>query len=545
MSWIRTLAFLAVILTGRQAFAIGCTDDPSICQSPLGPCDKGSACINNFCVNQGREPAGTVCGPPTDLCDVPEVCDGTSVNCPASTGAVKPAGTACRSAAPGALCDLPDTCNGSSATCPDSFVAAGTVCRGPADNCDIPETCTGASKDCPATDARRPNGFECRGAAGPCDVAETCVSGVCPPQAFRPNTFECQPAAGDCALPDLCSGSSATCPALNRRQPSTHECRPAVAGGCDLAETCDGTSVSCPANQVQPDDHPCSDGNACTVGDACRAGVCVIGGPPLTASMVDFGPALVLGTPRTAMLMLEWRDPASSAGVTALTSSNAEFRVAAGQAFPIALSPAAASASVMMEFQPTEIGPRTGTLTATLDPATCAIPMIDLVGTGSPPGLIANPGNNDFAQVDVGATSPPKIFQIVNLSGGEATIQSVVVSDPANFSLTADGLPAVTPADGTYSFTISARPQTAGVHDADVVVTSTSALNPTLTVHVEGVCPGGSCDGVDAGPGGGGGHETPGPVSPLACAASAGAPGVGWTLVGLAFLVVRRRVRRR
>jgi len=330
---------------------------------------------------------------------------------------------------------------------------------------------------------------------------------------------------------------------MNRFEPTTKVCKDAV-NDCDVAETCPGNGPACPANMLQPDGHACSDSNACTVGDACSAGTCIAGGPPLTASMVDFGPALVLGTPRTAMLMLEWRDPASSTGVSALTSSSTEFRVAAGQAFPIALSPAAAAASVMMEFQPTVIGPRTATLTATLEPATCAIPMIDLVGTGSPPGLIANPGNNDFAQVDVGATSAPKIFQIVNLSGAEATIQSITVSDAENFALTADSLPAVTAVDGTYSFTIVAKPKTAGVHDAEVVVTSTSATNPTLTVHVEGVCPGGTCE-----PSGGDDDDQPAPgqgstVSPLACGSQSGSPSAGWLLIGLAALVARRRYRR-
>jgi uncharacterized protein (TIGR03382 family) len=364
----------------------------------------------------------------------------------------------------------------------------------------------------------------------------------------EPTSKVCRDAAGLCDVAAQCN-TNGTCPPANSLKPSGTVCHPAIAGGCDIEETCTGSSAQCPADVTQPDDSVCSDSDPCTVGDACHRGACVAGGAPLTAEAVDFGPALVCGNPRTAMLMLSWRDT-GNISVTALTPSSTEFSVAVSQAFPIALSPSAATASVALEFSPTMLGARTATLTAGLDPATCPMPPITLVGTGAPPGLSANPTSSDFERVDVGTRSAPRTFRVVNLSGAEAIIQSVTVSDTASFEVLAEGLPATMAADASYTFTVVAKPESGGAHSADVTIVSNSATTPTLvtTVRVEGTCDGATCQptnpgGPDGGGGGGGSGETPGgeKVSPLAC--SAGGSGAGWAWIAVAFVAVARRRR--
>ncbi|HEY6172904.1 MAG TPA: choice-of-anchor D domain-containing protein [Kofleriaceae bacterium] len=461
-----------------------------------------------------------------------------NAQCPDGVAAAR--GMTCRSAVPGG-CDKTEVCDGSSAVCPpDLHETPGTVCR-PAvpGGCDKQEVCDG-SANCPM-DAHEASGTLCRAAVpGGCDKQEVCDgSASCPADAHQLSGTVCRPAVpGGCDKQEVCDGS-ANCPMDAHETPGT-VCRPAVPGGCSQAATCDG-SVTCPASAPQPDGFTCSDGNACTIGDVCMSGACMPGGPQLIGSPVDFGPGLVDGAPRPAMLTLDWRDT-GSVSVTALTPSSDEFRISASQTFPIALSSSSPIATVAMEFVPSALGPRVGTITPTIQPMTCAVPTIALAGTGAPPGLAADPLDADFDEVEIGTTSPPRTFRVVNLSGAEVTIRSVTISDPVGFALTATGLPAALAVDAAYSFTVAARPQTTGRHDADIVVMSDSATAPMLTtsIHVDGTCVGGSCD-PDPGSGSGSGRSER--ASYYAC--STGQPSGAWpVLLALAFVGWNRRRRR-
>jgi len=90
-------------------------------------CDLGAAngtagaCCTAACTFR---PAGQACRPATGVCDVAEVCTGTSGSCPADQFAR--AGTACR---PGTGCQDEATCNGTSTACPaNPFKADGETC---------------------------------------------------------------------------------------------------------------------------------------------------------------------------------------------------------------------------------------------------------------------------------------------------------------------------------------------------------------------------------------------------------------------------------
>src|SRR5262249_1752594 len=108
--------------------------------------------------------AGTVCRASAGECDIAEVCDGRSLDCPAD--AKQPSGTSCTS--DGNPCTL-DQCDGTNVTCQHPPGNAGVVCRPSAGVCDVAETCTGTSPQCPA-DAFASSATECRAAAGVCDV---------------------------------------------------------------------------------------------------------------------------------------------------------------------------------------------------------------------------------------------------------------------------------------------------------------------------------------------------------------------------------------
>jgi fibronectin type 3 domain-containing protein len=130
--------------------------------------------ITETCSVAGKPAAaGTVCRVAVDLCDVDEICNGVSTECPADKLAM--AGSACRPAA--GDCDIAETCDGTSVVCPaDGFLQLGTVCRPAVDLCDVAESCTGTSAACPI-DSVASATMVCRAStdSDKCDPAETCT----------------------------------------------------------------------------------------------------------------------------------------------------------------------------------------------------------------------------------------------------------------------------------------------------------------------------------------------------------------------------------
>jgi hypothetical protein len=80
----------------------------------------------------------------------------------------------CRAA--GGVCDVVEICDGSSDTCPADAKST-AVCRAATGICDVTETCDGSTDDCPA-DVLQPNGTSCSDTLY-CNGAETCQAGAC------------------------------------------------------------------------------------------------------------------------------------------------------------------------------------------------------------------------------------------------------------------------------------------------------------------------------------------------------------------------------
>lgn len=239
-------------------------------------CDTRCGCgDNNDCQACGSDGickpsgSGTVCrqaamGPDGKTCDVAEMCDGTSVFCPADTYAA--VNTECRAATAGG-CDVAEKCSGTDPACPvDGFVPANTECRAAAmgpDNktCDVAEQCTGMGPDCPP-DSFKPTGTTCRMAADQCDLDATCTgTAVCPDNGFRPSSFVCRPVVTamdgtSCDVAENCTGMSAACP-IDGFKPMNTTCRSAAPAAkdtittCDLPEVCNGTSNACPMDSFK------------------------------------------------------------------------------------------------------------------------------------------------------------------------------------------------------------------------------------------------------------------------------------------------------
>lgn len=227
-------------------------------------CDDGIDCttdaaergVSALVCRHMVERAGVICRRIAGSCDVPEACDGASINCP-----------------------------------PDRQKPSNTLCRPSIGACDVAESCTGTSPDCPP-DARTAAGEVCRPAAGDCDLEEQCdgVGGICPPDRLRPAGAACRTAEGFCDLAESCTGTSIQCPA-NRFKPDGTPCGCNVAAGClngvcFAEENCDDgnpcTADSCEPgigcrHEAMPDATSCSDDTVCNGEEFCRDGVCYAG----------------------------------------------------------------------------------------------------------------------------------------------------------------------------------------------------------------------------------------------------------------------------
>ncbi len=137
-------------------------------------------------------PAGLVCRLASDVCDLQEVCDGQTADCPADQ--LQSSAVVCRAAA--GPCDAVEACDGVSNSCPTDQLDAASICRPAAGPCDAVESCSGLAADCPA-DELLPMGSlsscspytcssapacptSCTSVAG-CGGGTVCVEGACSP----------------------------------------------------------------------------------------------------------------------------------------------------------------------------------------------------------------------------------------------------------------------------------------------------------------------------------------------------------------------------
>ena len=172
-----------------------------------GLCDDGNSCTTDMCDNGVC--VGTVPG-----CAPPRGCEIAPSTCldPTCTYEIAGAGTPCRSS--NGPCDVAEVCDGNSPDCPvDGFVAPGAPCRTAAGTCDVVEYCTGSVAACPAN-ALAASGTECNPSLGLCDPAEICTgtSVDCPNNVLEMSGVRCRASLGECDAEEVCTGASPTCP---------------------------------------------------------------------------------------------------------------------------------------------------------------------------------------------------------------------------------------------------------------------------------------------------------------------------------------------
>jgi cysteine-rich repeat protein len=208
--------------------ADGCRDECTYTCHNDTECDDGLGCTDDLCLTA------------VHLC----------------YGEVSAAGRACRASA--GDCDLEELCDGASADCPpDAFRGSDerVLCRPSDGDCDLPDYCDGTGPSCPA-DVRQPGTVVCRASAGACDAPELCdgASSACPADALFTTSRECRPAAVGCDLTEFCTGSSIDCPPDQTACGCTGnpDC-PDDGNMCNGTEYCDTVSHLC-ARQDPPGD---------------------------------------------------------------------------------------------------------------------------------------------------------------------------------------------------------------------------------------------------------------------------------------------------
>ncbi len=112
------------------------------CRTGTVSCEDGIA----TCRETGVADEGVVCRATGGECDLEEVCDGVSTECPAD--ALAEPEVVCRPAA--GECDEAEMCPGDSPLCPTDLLRdEGVACRAGSPGCDFEEVCDGASPTCP------------------------------------------------------------------------------------------------------------------------------------------------------------------------------------------------------------------------------------------------------------------------------------------------------------------------------------------------------------------------------------------------------------
>lgn len=258
--------------------------------------------------------AGRECRPPTNFCDLPETCTGTSPACPPDLHL--PALTPCRAA----------SCQNNVATLASKCSANGT-CPLETQSCGA-GTCNGAICDRCAADTECANSQWCRGGVcaprivlgSTCSVDRQCQSGVCADAVCcsNPCRGQCEACGptGQCAAvvgapiggrpacvtdEAACAGS---CDGTNRATctyPRVGTCRPeqcvgsqyTAPGTCDGAGSCAaGPSSSCAPGTCTTNNActlECASDSDCTAGAACVDQRCRVRGPCTDASQCASG----------------------------------------------------------------------------------------------------------------------------------------------------------------------------------------------------------------------------------------------------------------
>lgn len=199
---------------------------------------------------------------------------------------------------------------------------------------------------------------------------------------------------------------------------------------------------------------------------------------------VDFGQQLVSGGPTAANTVTVTNDGSASMAVTTVAITGADAAqyglVAAGNECAGATLAPAEDCTVEVNFDPSETGPTTATLSFGGE----APGTVELLGTGIAPALAIEPTSLNFGSHLVGTKSGVQPFVVKNTGSAPAAIFTISLggSDSGSFSLgPTDTCSGATLAIGAQcSVDVSFAPATVGAKAATLDVTGAASVSAPL-----------------------------------------------------------------
>jgi carbon monoxide dehydrogenase subunit G len=204
----------------------------------------------------------------------------------------------------------------------------------------------------------------------------------------------------------------------------------------------------------------------------------------VTPASLDFGSVNVNATRDLAVTIAN--RGTSALNVTAITSSNARFTIAAGGApFTVA---AGAQSTVNVRFSPNAAGAQTGNLTIASNDTARGPVTVPLNGTGnatgSGPSIEVTPSSVDFGSVNVNATRDLALT-VANRGAAALSITAITLSN-ARFSIASGGAPFIVPAGSQSTVNLRFSPNAPGTQTGTLTIASNDPSRASVVVSLTG-----------------------------------------------------------
>jgi hypothetical protein len=169
--------------------------------------------------------------------------------------------------------------------------------------------------------------------------------------------------------------------------------------------------------------------------------------------------------------------------INSISSSSAEFQVAAVMSFPLTIAPGG-FIQVPVRFQPTSLGPKTANITVNSNDPTMPSKVVAVSGN-SPTGEIRATGSTDFGDI-CSETHPERTVAMCNVGACNLAVTAAAfVPDCPDFTFVNNPFPATVSPDSCLNVTIRYIGIRTGPKSCDLVVTSnTPSLTRTVTAFV-------------------------------------------------------------
>jgi hypothetical protein len=205
----------------------------------------------------------------------------------------------------------------------------------------------------------------------------------------------------------------------------------------------------------------------------------------VTPASLEFGNVNVNATRDLAVTIAN--RGTSALNVTAITSSNARFTIAAGGApFTVA---AGSQSTVSVRFSPNAAGAQAGNLTIASNDTVRGPVTVPVTGTGTAtgggPSIEVTPSSVDFGSVNVNATHGMAIT-VANRGAAALNVTAITLSN-ARFSIVSGGAPFTVAAGSQSTVNVRFSPNAPGTQTGTLTIASNDPSRASVTVSLTGV----------------------------------------------------------